>query len=62
MMSDGEFLQADYLVQLEVLHERNEIKTVMKRYGVDGPEELNKALRQSQIRAKIMTKTTVGGK
>ena len=62
MMSDGEFLQADYLVQLEVLHERNELRAVMQRYGIPDAEELNKALRQSQIRAKIMTKTTVGGK
>ena len=62
MMSDGEFLQADYLVQLEVLHERNELRAVMQRYGIPDAGELNKALRQSQIRAKILTKKTVGGK
>lgn len=62
MMSDGEFLKADYLTQLRVLHEWNEIKAVMKRYGINSAQELNKELRQNQIRAKILTKTTVGGK
>lgn len=62
MMSDGEFLKADYLEQLAVLHEWNELRAVMKRYDVPDAEELNKALKQSQIRAKLMTKLTVGGK
>lgn len=62
MMSDGEFLKADYLTQLRVLHEWNEIKAVMKRYDLPDAEELNKALKQSQIRARLMTKLTVGWK
>ena len=59
MMSDGEFMKADYLTQLAVLHEWNELKAVMQKYGIGSAKELDKALRQSQIRAKIMTKRTV---
>lgn len=59
-MTDGEFLKLDYVGQLDILHEWNEFKFIMKKYDIRDFTELDKALRQSQIRARLLTKITMG--
>lgn len=59
-MTDGEFLKADYLTQLNILHEWNEVKAIMRKHDIQDFAELDKALRQSQIKARILTKVTIG--
>lgn len=59
-MTDGEFLKSDYVKQLDILHEWNEIKAIMRKYDIKDFVELDKALRQSQIKARILTKVTIG--
>lgn len=59
-MTDGDFLKSDYVTQLDILHEWNEIKAIMRKHNIRDFVELDKALRQSQIRARIFTKVTMG--
>ena len=59
-MTDGEFLKSDYVTQLDILHEWNEITAIMRKHNIRDFVELDKALRQSQIRARIFTKVTMG--
>lgn len=59
-MTDREFLKADYLTQLNILHDWNEVNAIMKRHNIEDFAELDKALRQSQIKARILTKVTIG--
>lgn len=59
-MTDGDFLKSDYVTQLDILHEWNEIKAIMRKHNIMDFVELDKSLRQSQIRARIFTKVTMG--
>lgn len=54
-MTDNDFLMADYLVQLEVLHELNELKRILHEAGIRTKDELVSALKISKVKPRIMT-------